>query len=162
MMMMPRHAAALALVAWFLMMPMIMNKESESDSPPDSISAKPSPSDCGQQHYITFRGHVDPKAPLSRWSIANFSDSMRSCEALLDKFKARSYGNRGADADQKRIQMDERLRANAKCVAGDDLRLNGNEEVREFQLMTPNERRLLIRDIGRSESEQKPATPNGK
>jgi hypothetical protein len=151
-----RHAAALALVGWYLMTPMIMNKESESDSPPDSIGAKTSPSNCGQEHYITFRGHVDPKAPLSKWSVAYFSDSMRGCEAFLDKFKAKSYGDRGAD------KMEEALRANAKCVANDDPRLKENGEVRGFQLMAPSERRLMIRDIERDEREQKPAGRNAE
>jgi hypothetical protein len=159
----PRHAAALALVGWYLMMPMIMSKESESDCPPDSIGTKTSPSNCGQHHhYITFREHVDSNAPLSKWSIAYFNDSMWGCKAFLDKYKAKSYGNRGTGADRKRIEMEEALGANAECVASEDPRLQGNEEVREFQLMTPSERRLMIRDAERSERERKPAGRNGE
>jgi hypothetical protein len=104
----PRHAAALALVGWYLMMPMIMSKESESDCPPDSIGTKTSPSNCGQHHYITFREHVDSNAPLSKWSIAYFTDSMWGCKAFLDKYKAKSYGNRGTGADRKRSRWRRR------------------------------------------------------
>ena len=122
-----------------------------------SFGAKTSPSNCGQHHYITFREHLDPKAPLSKWSIAYFSDSVRGCEAFLDKYKAKSYGNPEAGADRKRIEMEEALGAKAECIASDDPRLKENEEVREFQLMTPSERRLMIRDIERSERDLKPA-----
>jgi hypothetical protein len=119
-----RHAATLALVGWYLMMPLVMNKEPTEICPPDSIGAKTSASGCGQLHYIYNEGRVDPKAPLSKWSVACYSESMRDCQAFLDKFKkAKSDGD----------AMDQTFATNAQCVAGDDPRLKGNEEVREFQ-----------------------------
>jgi hypothetical protein len=132
-----RHAAALALVGWYLMMPMVQKKKVvETTSPP--MGAKRSESDCGQLHYLSGEARVDPKAPLSKWMIGHYSDSMQECQAFLNKMKSRakSEGNADGGRDRKGIEaMGRTLVANAKCVAGDDPGLNGNEEVREFQLM---------------------------
>ncbi|MGD1027539.1 hypothetical protein [Candidatus Binatus soli] len=136
----PRHAIALALVGWYLMMPLVQNKKFvETVSPP--MGAKTSESDCGQLHYLTGELRVDLKAPLSKWMIGHYSDSMQDCQAFLNKFKSKdkSEGNAKRGRDRKRIQaMEQALIANAKCVAGDDPRLKGNEEIREFQLMILN------------------------
>ena len=159
----PRHATALALVGWYLMVPMVQKgKPVESDDPPRSRGSNTSASKCGQTHYITFHSHVDLKAPFSKWSILYYSDSLRDCEAFLDRFKSRAKSDLippGGD-DEKRINvMDETLSANAKCVAGDDPRLKRNEEIRAFQLMTPESR---ARVFGQLERELKPGRPNGK
>jgi hypothetical protein len=132
-----RHAAALALVGWYLMMPMVQKKKLvETASPP--MGTKTSESDCGQLHYLTGEARVDPKAPLSKWMIGHYSDSMQDCQAFLNKIKSqeKSEGNAEGARDPKGTEvMEQTLVANAKCVAGDDPRLKGNEEVREFQLM---------------------------
>jgi hypothetical protein len=132
-----RHDAALALVGWYLMMPMVQKKKPvETTSPP--MGAKTSESDCGQLHYFTFEARVDPKAPLSKWMIGHYSDSMQDCQAFLNKIRSqeKSEGNAERGRDRKGIGVKKQtLVANAKCVAGDDPRLKGNEEVREFQLM---------------------------
>ena len=133
----PRHAAALALVGWYLMVPMVQKKGPvETLGPP--TGAKTSGSDCGQLHYLAYEARVDPKAPLSKWMIGHYSDSMQDCQAFLNKMKSsdKSEGNAERGRDRKGIEaMGQTLVANAKCVAGDDPGLKGNEEVREFQLM---------------------------
>jgi hypothetical protein len=58
-----RHAAALAFVGWYLMMP------------PDSIKIPHS---------------VDSAAPLSRWSIVTSFDTSASCEKALAELRATS------------------------------------------------------------------------
>jgi hypothetical protein len=132
-----RHVAALALVGWYLMMPMVQKKKpGETANPP--MGAKRSESDCGQLHYLAFEARVDPKAPLSKWMIGHYSDSMQDCQAFLNKIKSKdkSEGNAERGRDRKGIEvMGQTLVASAKCVEGDDPRLKGNEEVREFQLM---------------------------
>jgi hypothetical protein len=131
-----RHAAALASVGWYLMMPLVQNKKPVEICPPDSIGAKTSASGCGQLHYIYNEARVDPKAPLSKWSMACYSNSMRDCQAFLDKFKkAKSDRNLETGRSQKTVGdvMDQTFGTNAQCVAGDDPRLKGNEQIREFQ-----------------------------
>jgi hypothetical protein len=131
-----RHAAALAFVGWYLMMLLIMNKEPVEICPPDSIGSKTSASGCGQLHYIYNEARVDPKAPLSKWSVACYSDSMRDCQAFLDKFKkAKSDRNLERNRSQKSNgdEMDQTLGTSAQCVASDDPRLKGNEQIREVQ-----------------------------
>jgi hypothetical protein len=131
-----RHTAALALVGWYLMTPLIVTKEPTEICPPNSIVAKTSASGCGQLHYFYSEARVDPKAPLSKWSVACYSDSMRDCQAFLDKFKkAKSDRNLERGPSQKSIgdEMDRTFGTDAQCVAGDDSRLKGNEQIREFQ-----------------------------
>jgi len=101
----PRHTAALALVGWFLMMPLIMNKEPVEICPPDSVGAKTPASGCEQLRYIYNEAQVDPKAPLSKWSLACYSDSLRDCQTFLDKFKkARSDLNLERGDSKKKYQ----------------------------------------------------------
>ena len=97
-----RHVAALALVGWYLMMPMVQKKKpGETANPP--MGAKRSESDCGQLHYLAFEARVDPKAPLSKWMIGHYSDSMQDCQAFLNKIKSKdkSEGNAERGRDRK-------------------------------------------------------------
>src|SRR5260370_883128 len=121
------HAAALALVGWYLMMPVVQSKKPvETVSPP--LGANPSKSDCGQMHYLNFDARVDLKAPLSKWMIGHYSDSMQDCQAFLNKLRGeeKSEGNAEGGRDPKGVEvMEQTLVVNAKCVAGDDPGLKG-------------------------------------
>ena len=160
----PRHTAALALVGWFLMMPMIMNKEPVEICPPDSVDAKTPASGCEQLRYIYNEARVDPKAPLSKWSMACYSDALRDCQTVLDKFKkARSDRNLERGDSKKSIgdAMDEKFGASAQCVASDDPRLKGNEMIREFQQLRTRDKSGAV-DFGCLEQARKAARRNWK
>ena len=57
----PRHAAALALVGWYLISPPL---------------------------YGTHAEKVDPKAPFSKWVIVGKYDTIQDCESDLDAMKS--------------------------------------------------------------------------
>ncbi|MGA6971073.1 MAG: hypothetical protein WBY93_05540 [Candidatus Binatus sp.] len=59
----PRHAAALALVGWYLMVP--------PPGPPRSTGANTAP--------------PNHNAPLDQWTIRNSYDSAQACEAAMQK-----------------------------------------------------------------------------
>src|SRR5215469_7537660 len=124
----PRHAAAVALVGWCVMVPLIHRKESESTH--------------GQMHYIGFRAWVDPKAPLSKWSVFYSDSSRRNCQAVLKKFRSEANSDKiEKDVDRQRSKaMAQKLAAHAKCIAHDDPRIKRNEQIRQLQLMSPESR----------------------
>jgi len=155
----PRHTAALALVGWFLMMPMIMDKEPVEICPPDSVGAKTPASGCEQQRYIYNEARVDPTAPLSKWSMACYSESLRDCQAFLDKItNARSDRDLERGRSEKSIgdAMDEKFGTSAQCVASDDPRLKGNEMIREFQQLRTRDKSGAV-DFGCLEQARKAA-----
>jgi hypothetical protein len=104
----PRHAAALALVGWYLMVP------------PDS----------------TVPHSVDSAAPISRWSIITNFESADTCKQALTELQNKNGDPAKLDATgrlrrfQKRQPADPAL-ARARvdhtaCIATDDPRLKGN------------------------------------
>ena len=148
----PRHAVALALVGWYVMVPMVQKgKAVVSDTPPDSTGAKTSKSKRGRMRYIRFKLAYDPKAHLSKWMMAYYSDSMRSCQAFLKNLKRPGKPPRGLDEKElaKWKQMNRTLAANAKCIASDDPRLKGNKHIRMFQSSTPQFRARVFRSLER-------------
>jgi hypothetical protein len=92
----PRHAAALALIGWYLMVP-----------PP----------------VVHNRLPVDLEAPLSDWRLFSTHDSAAECMQGLVAFykaaKAELRANPGDDSDRTRFYQLE----NSQCVASDDARL---------------------------------------
>lgn len=152
----PLRAVAPAPEGWYLMVLMVqIGRSAVSDTPPDSTAAKTSRSKRGRMHYISFRSRVEPKAPLSKWMMAYYSDSLRRCQAVLRK--PTSAGKRNSKPPtgmyEKQLakwkQMDQMLFANAKCVASDDPRLKGNKHIRMFQSMTPQFRAGVFRRLER-------------
>jgi hypothetical protein len=91
-----RHAAALALVGWYLMAPPVT----------------PCPDDCGADHQ-----HVDTAAPLSKWKMIESFDTAEGChrwqhqaelKLTADTYTAWTRAHR------------------SECIATDDPRLKSN------------------------------------
>ena len=92
----PRHAAALALVGWYLMMPPLLPQLSEGE--PD------------------FFGHL-PLAPLSQWTMIGSFDSVRGCiDAHVKLLRVRVM-----KSVNDKIQIEQAY--SARCIASDDPRL---------------------------------------
>lgn len=93
----PRHAAALALAGWYLMIP---------------------PTGCS--------GHPNPKAPLSEWAVVWTSDEVNTCLIIRDGLKhptpdtavdpKRLLTDAGYQGSVTAVE-------NAQCIATDDPRL---------------------------------------
>jgi len=96
-----RHAAALALVGWYLMVP--------------SLVGDP------------FR--VDADAPISRWEIDSSYDSASDCEAALSRAireKGLTYSESRRAVKAGSTAMLHLPFGMAKCIATDDPRLKGD------------------------------------
>jgi hypothetical protein len=92
----PRHAAALAMVAWYLLYPP-WNAEKEI---------------------------VDSTLALNRWYQVSTFDSSADCEAR--KFGIlEEMDNRARDRSPETVAQQERLRHQARCVSADNPRLKG-------------------------------------
>ncbi len=93
----PRHAAALALVGWYLMMPPIPPKGS------------------------TPMVGVDAQAPLSKWTVSSGFDTAAACHVAHGKLldDAAKLGN-PKELEVIRIQV---AMADSQCIATDDPRL---------------------------------------
>jgi len=90
----PRHAAALALIGWYLMVPLL----------PRLSEGEP---------YLGFL----PLAPLSQWTIVDSFDSARGCsDAHVRLLRDRVMKNVN---DEIRIEQ----AYSARCIATDDPRL---------------------------------------
>ncbi len=95
----PRHAAALALVGWYLMVP-----------------------------PIGLDGMPDAKAPLSRWTIGLMGsyDTARACKdrKLKDLDAAADYGKKHPELwDDPATRKMKDSRWEEQCIASDDPRL---------------------------------------
>ena len=99
----PRHAAALALVGWYLL------------APPFAAPYTP-----------------DPTAPLSQWDHEESFDSATKCEDyaadLLKTAKAKAFAARDSTNPFKAaaFQGFADAQALAQCISTDDPRLKGN------------------------------------
>ena len=93
----PRHAAALALITWYLMVP------------PPLLHGNPP---------------VILEAPLSKWGIFSMHESAAECEKGLVAFyksaKAELIANPADEGDRIQFYQLE----SSQCVASDDPRLN--------------------------------------
>ncbi|MGB0059121.1 hypothetical protein [Candidatus Binatus sp.] len=98
-----RHAAALALVGWYLMVP----------------------------PAIPGTGQVDQSAPLSQWKIRRQFPHDQGCEAtkarLREQALAAQTQNDAAEPRRGERNPEQRcILCNAQCVAQDDPRLKPN------------------------------------
>jgi len=97
-----RHAAALALVGWYLMLP------------------------------PTAKGKLNLRAPLSEWEMGIPYDQADQCLAAIREIANGPRPFVPVDADAKERQrlheLDQRIEriAHAQCIATDDPRLKGN------------------------------------
>jgi lipocalin len=102
-----RHLAALALLAWYLMMP------------PDSPKIPHA---------------VDAEVPLARWIVITSFDTEENCEKALADVQNNETDPVALDKTGKLKRLDKhdaalgKARAiNAACVASDDIRLKGRK-----------------------------------
>jgi hypothetical protein len=93
----PRHAAALALVAWYLMMP-----------PPKAVG----------DHFET-----NFNAPLSKWTRLRRFDLQSQCETAREAYQQKPTGNLVIMLGAAEAQATTKA---SRCVAGDDQRLKSN------------------------------------
>lgn len=105
-----RHAAALALVGWYLMVPPFTELPPPSSDPP--------PFD------------VNFKAPLSEWDISKSFDKAEDCERLRKEVQTKEQSFAYPANMSKLNIVASRLaylaaRASAQCIATDDPRLKG-------------------------------------
>jgi hypothetical protein len=110
-----RHAAALALVGWYLMVPPFKPHKLQPSFTIPSLEAR----------------ILNTDAPLSRWEIYVASDSADECEAskaatlkLLDQQKVTGKDGAVTDRGARAILLEMQLR-HSQCVATDDPRLKG-------------------------------------
>ena len=94
-----RHAAALALVGWYLMVP-----------PPQSF----------ENHKL---GPPDLMAPLSSWRQEDQFDRVKDCEGSMLKTKV-YFANLKTNGDAG-IVNNVKAWMGARCIASDDPRLKG-------------------------------------
>jgi hypothetical protein len=98
----PRHAAALALVGWYLIVP---------------------PASDWTKYHKGSNGaflHGFPSAPLSRWKRQGDFGSQIECEKARQRLTTRD----GQGANQLPTNAKQYFAAHATCVATDDPRLN--------------------------------------
>jgi len=94
-----RHAAALALIGWYLMIPPVSGDRTNS--------------------FKLLR-----KAPLSEWTILNVFDSADSCSRHREQVRALGLKTANKLSESLRAVYDADVLS--ECIATDDPRLKGN------------------------------------
>jgi hypothetical protein len=100
----PRHAAALALVGWYLMVPPLRH-------------GKPTGADA-----------VGPEAPLSVWQNMGSFDTAADCYKDLHSIRIRHEAGKDLQGDNLPADLKAEflaLDSDALCIATDDPRLKG-------------------------------------
>jgi hypothetical protein len=106
----PRHAAALALVAWYLMVPPSMSEMDWTCGASLSAQAYHKLFGTGdEKECAKFKEIEAPNAPISRWHEMSPFETLLDCEKAQHELLTRSR----AGSPQ----------AGAQCVATDDPRL---------------------------------------
>jgi hypothetical protein len=105
-----RHAAALALVGWYLMVPPASDW---TKSEPTLVATKPS---VGGADYGVF-GFFSPR--FSRWIKKGDFDSRMECDEARQHFKSRY----GAEASRFPNKAKQDMADWASCISADDPRL---------------------------------------
>ena len=101
-----RHAAALALAGWYLMLPPV--RSTSLLSPATKMAATRGFFDC-----------YDANAPISQWQTIEAFDTAEQCKAASTK-SALSHRQHGLDCGLASAWLD------AQCIATDDPRLKSN------------------------------------
>ena len=101
-----RHAAALALVGWYLMTP----------PGPDTVTAPGSKG--GEQSVSTA-------APLSKWIIGHVYDKAEDCDREKIQARQEGYDLMAKDTEHSESILRDRAQGliHAECIATDDPRL---------------------------------------
>jgi hypothetical protein len=97
-----RHAAAIALVGWYLMVPPVKYAPT---SKPDLLA-------------------VDPSAPLSKWSVSESFDTAAECEARKDQRFETFRKAMEPSAFLKFYDGPKGALLQGQCIATDDPRLS--------------------------------------
>jgi hypothetical protein len=109
----PRHAAALSLVGWYLMLPPLADRAYDLSQP----------------------RLIEGDAPLSEWIIKRAYDTAEECvkaqKALHDdsypiESKYVNSNHEDADSTERIKTIDIVQNLQAECIETDDPRLNGN------------------------------------
>lgn len=105
----PRHAAALALVGWYLMLPPLRVEGPASD-PNTPVEA-------------------DTKAPLSQWTIVLGFDTAKECYDYPDHFEKILHDAKGTSGEEQRGSdaMSRYWFSKSQCIATDDPRIAGRK-----------------------------------
>jgi len=104
----PRHAAALALVGWYLMMPPMYESKESPDPSEERVKV-------GNKGF-----EVNPSAAFSDWQIDSSYDAAKQCQTA----RLALLGNhRKSLAGESYDLLETFRRAEAHCVASDDPRL---------------------------------------
>jgi hypothetical protein len=105
----PRHAAAFALVGWYLMVPPTRGHPAE----------------------ILFH------APLSRWEVGEDDDTKAECEnSLRESIKNMQHDANACEVGSCAVMVVEY--AHGRCMASDDPRLKNNADVKKTKAASPN------------------------
>jgi hypothetical protein len=113
------HAAPLALVGWYLMMPPIVRMPHGSRN----LSA-------GKPIHGLVLGWTDEgfSGALSHWQIVGSYDTAAECKAEIATLRPSSIPNGLTSTEQKQYEQLQPLQiGNALCIATDDPRLKENE-----------------------------------
>jgi hypothetical protein len=106
-----RHAAALALVGWYLMVPPL--------------------TPGGGPHEVLFH------APLSKWEVGEGHDTKAECEvSLRESVKNMDRDANACEVGSCAVQVVEY--AHGRCMASDDPRLKNNVDVKKTKAASPN------------------------
>jgi hypothetical protein len=106
----PRHAAALALVGWYLMVP---------------------PTTRGGPAEILFH------APLSKWEVGEENDTKAECaSSLRESIKNMQQDANACEVGSCAVMVVEY--AHGRCMASDDPRLKNNADVKETKAASRN------------------------
>ncbi len=96
-----RHAAALALVGWYLMAP-----------PPNQNPNRP-------------QAVIDGTAPLSKWWHLDEFDTAKECKTVREQGREQAKHS-GIDTPDRAKELLYAQRTLSECIATDDPRLKGN------------------------------------
>jgi len=112
----PRHAAALALVGWYLMAPPSVAETSWvcAGGLTDWIMGAWIGDTKHRDDCAKLEGIADPHAPLSKWFRLGAFDTIVQCEAERNENHARGRENSTSPLDPAMQQ---------ECIASDDPRL---------------------------------------
>ncbi len=105
-----RHAVALALVGWYLMIP-------------------PYPTPSYWQQIRGLEGCPDRNTPLSQWTIQGVFDTAEQCKNELTTYKRwtalRTRDKKNSDNRCDGFTPELLASSDAQCIASDDPRLKG-------------------------------------
>jgi hypothetical protein len=116
-----RHAAALALVGWYLIAAPL--KKCASDDKNTLVFPNTPSADLAE----TFSCGFDSELPLGKWTVVQTFDAATDCTSALRDWEDGNYGRPAAGETPEHHRAINQLLAQfpAQCIATDDPRLKG-------------------------------------